>query len=71
MQQIYTRSCEHLRSSYNTVTAGSIEQYVYYRIPIRSYSLKVAPEDGHIRSETLSSRYNFVNKLNHISISCI
>jgi hypothetical protein len=49
------------RTSHNTVSAGSIKQYVYYRIkqyvyyhlPIRSYSLKDAPEDGHMRSETL------------------
>jgi hypothetical protein len=27
-------------SSYNTVAAGSTEQYVYYHIPIHSYSLK-------------------------------
>jgi hypothetical protein len=33
--------------------AGSIEQYVYYHLPIRSYSLKDAPEDGPMRSETL------------------
>jgi hypothetical protein len=38
---------------YNNVAAGSIEQYVYYHLPIRSYSLKDASEDGPMRSETL------------------
>jgi hypothetical protein len=42
-----------LRSSYNTVAAGSIEQYLYYHLPIRSYSLKDAPEDEPMRSETM------------------
>jgi hypothetical protein len=44
---------EELSSSYNTVAAGSIEQYVYYHLPIRSNSLKDAPEDGLMRSERL------------------
>jgi hypothetical protein len=40
-------------SSYNTVAARIIKQYVYYHIPIRSYSLKDDPEDGPMRSEKL------------------
>jgi hypothetical protein len=44
---------EERSSSYNTVAAGSIVQYVYYHLPIRSYSLKDAPIDGPMRSETL------------------
>jgi hypothetical protein len=35
------------------LAAGSIEQYVYYHLPIRSYSLKDTPEDGPMRSKTL------------------
>jgi hypothetical protein len=31
---------EQIYSSYNTAAAGSIKQYVYYHIPIRSYSFK-------------------------------
>jgi hypothetical protein len=44
---------EQLTFSYNTVAAGSIEQYVYNHLPIRSYSLRDAPEDGPVRTETL------------------
>jgi hypothetical protein len=40
-------------SSYNTVAAGNIERYVYYHLPIRSYSLKDTPEDRPMRPETL------------------
>jgi hypothetical protein len=47
------RKKEKLCSSYNTVAARSIEQYVYYHLPTHSYSLKEAPEDGPMRSETL------------------
>jgi hypothetical protein len=43
----------HLYLLYNTVAAESIEQYVYYHLPIHSYSLKDAPEDERMRSETL------------------
>jgi hypothetical protein len=50
---IFIQQISELRSSYNTVAAGSIEQYVYYHLPIRSYGLKDAPEDGPMRSETL------------------
>jgi hypothetical protein len=40
---------EELRSFYNTVAAGRIEQYVYYHLPVRSCSLEGAPEDGPMR----------------------
>jgi hypothetical protein len=66
-----TEFIHKILSSYNTVAAGSIEQYVYYHLPIRSYSLKEALVDGSMRSETLQSRYNFVNKLNRKITLCI
>jgi hypothetical protein len=50
---VISKCCrKNCSSSYNNVTAGSVEQYVYYHLPIRSYSLKDAPEDGPVRSET-------------------
>ena len=40
-------------SSYNSVTAGRVEQYAYYHIPnLRIQLVQNAPEDGPVRSET-------------------
>jgi hypothetical protein len=56
---------------FNTVAAGSIEQYLYYHIPVRSYSFKRRSCRWTYEVRNTVELINIVNKLNHIRTLCI